>query len=400
MLNVVTREEAVRIILEKIPEAAEAETIGLSEALGKVVAEDILSPEDLPAYARSTVDGFAVHAADTYGCSEALPAMVTYAGKVLMGEDEKRVLPKGSCMQVPTGGQVPDGADAVVMVEHSEDLGDQFRYMLKPVAPGENVNAKGDDIALGEVAVPKGTLIEPRHTAVLAALGISELKVRKPLTVGILSTGDELVDYTETPKGTEIRNINSVTLAAAVEALGCHAKQYPIVPDEEDALREAIDTVRKECDFLIISGGSSVGERDNVNRVLASFGEVYFHGVALKPGKPTMFAMLDGDVPAFGLPGHPAAAFYTFHLFAKPAILKRRGAIAVPRYVEAELSQKVPSNHGREEILGVALEDGKAVPLPAKSGVVSVLSRADGTITIPRDLEGLERGAKVKVLLF
>ena len=400
MLNVVTREEAVRIILEKIPEAAEAETIGLSEALGKVVAEDILSPEDLPAYARSTVDGFAVHAADTYGCSEALPAMVTYAGKVLMGEDEKRVLPKGSCMQVPTGGQIPDGADAVVMVEHSEDLGDQFRYMLKPVAPGENVNAKGDDIALGGVAVPKGTLIEPRHTAVLAALGISEFKVRKPLTVGILSTGDELVDYTETPKGTEIRNINSVTLAAAVEALGCQAKTYPVVPDEETALREAIDTVRKECDFLIISGGSSVGERDNVNRVLASFGEVYFHGVALKPGKPTMFAMLDGDVPAFGLPGHPAAAFYTFHLFAKPAILKRRGAIAVPRYVEAELSQKVPSNHGREEILGVALEDGKAVPLPAKSGVVSVLSRADGTITIPRDLEGLERGAKVKVLLF
>ena len=400
MLNVVTREEAVRIILEKIPEAAEAETVGLPDALGKVVAEDILSPEDLPAYARSTVDGFAVHAADTYGCSEALPAMVTYAGKVLMGEDEKRVLPKASCMQVPTGGQVPEGADAVVMVEHSEDLGDQFRYMLKPVAPGENVNAKGDDIALGEVAVPKGTLIEPRHTAVLAALGISELKVRKPLTVGILSTGDELVDYTETPKGTEIRNINSVTLAAAVEALGCRAKQYPIVPDEEDALREAIDIVRRECDFLIISGGSSVGERDNVNRVLASFGEVYFHGVALKPGKPTMFAMLDGDVPAFGLPGHPAAAFYTFHLFAKPAILKLRGAIAVPRYVEAELSQKVPSNHGREEILGVALEDGKAVPLPAKSGVVSVLSRADGTITIPRDLEGLERGAKVKVLLF
>lgn len=400
MLNVVTREEAVRIILEKIPEAAEAETVGLPDALGKVVAEDILSPEDLPAYARSTVDGFAVHAADTYGCSEALPAMVTYAGKVLMGEDEKRVLPKASCMQVPTGGQVPEGADAVVMVEHSEDLGDTFRYMLKPVAPGENVNAKGDDIALGGVAVPKGTMIEPRHTAVLAALGISELRVRKPLTVGILSTGDELVDYTETPKGTEIRNINSVTLAAAVQALGCIAKTYPIVPDEEDALRAAIDTVRKECDFLIISGGSSVGERDNVNRVLASFGEVYFHGVALKPGKPTMFAMLDGDVPAFGLPGHPAAAFYTFHLFAKPAILKRRGAIAVPRYVEAELSQKVPSNHGREEIIGVALEDGKAVPLPAKSGVVSVLSRADGTITIPRDLEGLERGAKVKVLLF
>ena len=400
MLNVVTREEAVRIILEKIPEAADVETVGLPDALDKVVAEDILSPEDLPAYARSTVDGFAVRASDTYGCSEALPAMVTYAGKVLMGEDEKRVLPKASCMAVPTGGQVPEGADAVVMVEHSEDLGDEFRYMLKPVAPGENVNAKGDDIALGGVAVPKGTMLEPRHTAVLAALGISELKVRKPLTVGILSSGDELVDYTETPKGTEIRNINSVTLAAAVEALGCQAKLYPIVPDEEAALREAIDTVRKECDFLIISGGSSVGERDNVNRVLASFGEVYFHGVALKPGKPTMFAMLDGDVPAFGLPGHPAAAFYTFHLFAKPAILKRRGAIAVPRYVEAALSQKVPSNHGREEIIGVALENGKAVPLPAKSGVVSVLSRADGTITIPRDLEGLERGAKVKVLLF
>ncbi|MBR1704285.1 MAG: molybdopterin molybdotransferase MoeA, partial [Clostridia bacterium] len=272
--------------------------------------------------------------------------------------------------------------------------------ILKAVAPHENVNAKGDDIEQGSVAVPKGTLLEPRHTAVLAALGISQLKVRKPLTVGILSTGDELVDYTETPKGTEIRNINSVMIASAVRALGCDAKLYPIVPDEEDALQAAIDTVRKECDFLIISGGSSVGERDNVNRVLSSFGKVYFHGVALKPGKPTMFAMLEGDVPAFGLPGHPAAAFFTFHLFAKPAILKRYGAIAVPRYVEAELSQKVPSNHGREEIMAVALENGKAVPLPAKSGVVSVLSRADGTITIPRDLEGLERGTKVKVLLF
>ncbi|MBQ8470241.1 MAG: molybdopterin molybdotransferase MoeA [Clostridia bacterium] len=400
MLNVVTREEAVKIILEQVPEAAEAELVDLPNALGKVVAEDILSPEDLPAYARSTVDGFAVRASDTYGCSEALPAMVTYAGKVLMGEDEKRALPKASCMQVPTGGQVPEGADAVVMVEHTEDLGDQFRYILKAVAPHENVNAKGDDIEQGSVAVPKGTLLEPRHTAVLAALGISQLKVRKPLTVGILSTGDELVDYTETPKGTEIRNINSVMIASAVRALGCDAKLYPIVPDEEDALQAAIDTVRKECDFLIISGGSSVGERDNVNRVLSSFGKVYFHGVALKPGKPTMFAMLEGDVPAFGLPGHTAAAFFTFHLFAKPAILKRYGAIAVPRYVEAELSQKVPSNHGREEIMAVALENGKAVPLPAKSGVVSVLSRADGTITIPRDLEGLERGTKVKVLLF
>lgn len=400
MLNVVTREEAVRMILEKIPEVAESETVGLSEALGKVVAEDILSPEDLPSYNRSTVDGLAVKAADTYGCSEALPAMVSYAGKVLMGEDARRVLPKESCMAVPTGGQVPEGADAVVMVEHTEDLGDSFRYILKAVAPGENINARGDDIARGAVAIPKGTVIEPRHTAVLAALGISKLNVRKPLTVGILSTGDELVEYTEMPKGTEIRNINTMTLSAAVESLGCKAKQYPIVPDEETALRNAIDQVRNECDFLIVSGGSSVGERDNVNRVLSSFGKVYFHGVALKPGKPTMFAMLDGDIPAFGLPGHPAAAFYTFHLFAKPAILKRRGAIAIPRYVEAELSRKVPSNHGREEILGVALEDGKAVPLPAKSGVVSVLSRADGTITIPRDQEGLERGAKVKVLLF
>ena len=400
MLNVVTREEALQIILEQIPEAAAAETVRLEDALGRVVAEDILSPEDLPAYARSTVDGLAVRASDTYGCSEALPAMVTYAGKVLMGEDEERVLPPSSCMQVPTGGQVPEGADAVVMVEHTEDLGDAFRYILKAVAPHENVNAKGDDIRKGGVAVPKGTLLEPRHTAVLAALGISEFSVRKPLTVGILSTGDELVDYTESPKGTEIRNINSVMLASAVRSLGCEAVLYPIVPDEEPALRAAIDKVRKECDVLLISGGSSVGERDNVNRVLSSFGTVHFHGVALKPGKPTMFAMLDGDVPAFGLPGHPAAAFFTFHRFAKPAILKRLGAIAVPRYVEAELSQKVPSNHGREEIMAVALENGKAVPLPAKSGVVSVLSRADGTITIPRDLEGLDRGAKVKVLLF
>ncbi|MBO7681323.1 MAG: molybdopterin molybdenumtransferase MoeA, partial [Clostridia bacterium] len=170
MLNVVTREEALQIILEQMPEAAGTHVAALPDALGKVVAEDILSPEDLPAYTRSTVDGLAVRAADTYGCSEALPAMVTYAGKVLMGEDEQRVLPPASCMEVPTGGQVPEGADAVVMVEHTEDLGDQFRYVLKAVAPHENVNGTGDDIKRGAVAVPKGTLFEPRHTAVLAAL--------------------------------------------------------------------------------------------------------------------------------------------------------------------------------------------------------------------------------------
>ena len=308
MLNVVTREEALQIILEQIPEAAAAETVRLEDALGRVVAEDILSPEDLPAYARSTVDGLAVRASDTYGCFEALPAMVTYAGKVLMGEDEQRVLPPASCMQVPTGGQVPDGADAVVMVEHTEDLGDAFRYILKPVAPHENVNAQGDDIRKGGVAVPKGTLLEPRHTAVLAALGISEFSVRKPLTVGILSTGDELVDYTDTPKGTEIRNINSVMLASAVQSLGCEAKLYPIVPDEEPALRAAIDEVRNECDFLIISGGSSVGERDNVNRVLSSFGTVHGRDAGqrrpgLRPARPPGRRVL--HVPSVREAGHP-----------------------------------------------------------------------------------------------
>lgn len=399
MLNVVDKDMAVSIIDGALRDWKGAEKLPLPACLGRTAAEDVYSPENLPSFDRSTVDGYAVKASDTFGCSETIPAMLEYQGLIRMGEKVDEVLKKGNCMSIPTGGQLPEGADASVMIEYSDDIGDNFRYIFRPVAPFENVNRKGDDCREGELVLSAGTVIKPRNIAVLAALGISEISVVKPIKVGIISTGDEIVSYTEKPTGSQIRDINSVTLASAVTELGAEALIYPVVPDEWDDLFRILSEANEECDMIILSGGSSVGERDNVSRVLSKLGECMFHGVALKPGKPTMFYMLD-DVPVFGLPGHPAAAFFTFHMFVKPAICRMIGREDRNRHVTATLAYKVPSNHGREEIMAVKLSEDEAEPLPAKSGVVSVLSEADGFIVVPRNQEGIQRGEKVEVNLF
>lgn len=399
MLTVVTSEKARELILSCVDKRAETASVSLYDACGRICAEDIVSHENLPAFDRSVVDGYAVRACDTYGCSESLPAMLTCEGRILMGEDTERTLHSGCCMDIPTGAQLPKNADAAVMWEHTEDMGDGLRCILKPCAVGENIVRCGDDCRKGDVVVKAGTLIKPENTAVMAALGIASVKTVEPLCVGIISTGDELVSFEQTPQGSQIRDINSVLLASCADADSCRATVYPIVPDDADILCEAIEKAVDENDILLISGGSSAGEKDAVCAILTRLGEVRFHGIAIKPGKPTMFAQVRSK-PVFGLPGHPAAAFFTYHLFVRPAVYKMLGRAEKKVCVEVEVSQNIPSNHGREEIMAVRLENGKAIPLPAKSGVVSVLSQADGYIVIGRDEEGILKDSKVQVVLF
>ncbi len=399
MLTVLTPQEALDIILSNVSKTDACERLSLWDVQGRIAAHDIISGEDLPAFSRSCVDGLAVHAQDTYGSSEALPAMLRISGKILMGEEAEKCLDAGSCMEIPTGGMLPKGADSAVMVEYTEDIADGFRYVLKPCSPNENIVRRGDDCKAGDIVVKSGTVLEAKNIAVLAALGIGTVDVVSPIKVGVISTGDEIIDFKEKPQGAQIRDINSVTLASCIKRSGCNPVIYPIVPDKEEDLLNTLESAVKECDCVLVSGGSSVGEKDAVCRVISSLGDIRFHGIAIKPGKPTMFAVID-NVPVFGLPGHPAAAFFAFTQFVKPALQKMLGSIQKEICITAAVSQNIPSNHGRQETVAVKLVDCAAVPLFAKSGVVSVLSQADGYITIARDTEGILKGAEVEVTLF
>ena len=407
MLNVITRQEAVQRILERIPEKRNC-TLYLPDAV--YAGQDITSPEDLPPCSRSVVDGFAVRSSDTYGCSESIPAMLLYDGQIQMGQMPYESLERGHCMAIPTGGFLPEGADAVSMIEYTEDSEDEFRYILKPLAVSENVNRKGDDCHKGDILVRKGEQITSRNIAVLAATGAAgtaELIRKycsaaedkgKGFRLGILSTGDELVEYDQTPLPGQIRNINAVMLCAAARELGLVPVIYDIVPDELELLRKAMDRAVSECDAVCISGGTSVGEKDHVFQVLSGQGTVLFHGLARKPGKPTMFAMIR-DVPVFSLPGHPMAAFMVFWLTVRPALLQMTGRQQKADKRKAFVSRNLSSNHGREEIIPVRLEGDRAVPLRAGSGVVSVLSKADGLIIIDRNAEGILEGERVDVYM-
>ena len=384
----------------------------MEDAPGCVTEDDIYSPEDLPAYSRSTVDGYAVKAADTFGCSEALPAMLLYDGEIRIGETPQQDLLKGHCMKIPTGGTLPSGADAVCMVEYTEDIGDEYRYLYKPIPVLENVNSQGDDSRKDSLLLAKGTMIRAKHIAILAALGIAKVRVFRKIRVGVLSTGDELVEYQVKPQGSQIRNINSVMLASQILEAGAEPILYPIVRDDLPELEKAVSRAISECDLILISGGSSVGEKDHTYQVLETLGEILFHGISIKPGKPTLFALIH-DKPVLGLPGHPQAAFFAFRLFVMPALWKLMGN-ADPyqeRIQVCTLIRSIPSDHGREEIIPVKIREGAAEPLPAaepvpiaeplpaKSGVVSVLSGADGYIRIARNTEGLAAGTAVNVYL-
>ena len=403
MLTVMTPEELLTRIANTFgPLDRPPETVGLDCALGRVLAQDILAEEYVPGFDRSTVDGYALRGADTFGCSESIPALLTCTGAVEMGKEPTFAVGPYQCGAIPTGGALPEGADAVQMVEHTEDYGGGEIGIVKSVPPGANLIFKGDDVKPGDLVLRKGRRLEPQDIGALAALGVTQVPVVPRLRVGIISTGDELVPPEGDPGPGQVRDVNGPLVAALLAQAGVEPVPLGIVPDREELLREAVEKALETCDCVVLSGGSSVGEKDAACRVMASLGEVLCHGVAMKPGKPTLLGKAEGK-PILGLPGHPVAALFTAKLFLIPLLARLEGRTWAERTVSARLAQTVPANHGRAQYTGVTLEekpDGLwAVPIWGKSGLITTLAGADGFFCVPRDREGIPAGESVEVSL-
>ncbi len=401
MLQVKKPEEVLELIRREFaPLEGREELLPLEAALGRVLARDIAAAEYVPDFDRSTVDGFAVRAADTFGCTDAIPAILPLAGEVRMGEAaDFRLLP-GQCAAVPTGGALPEGADAVVMLEYAEDYGDGAIGICKPIAPGGNRIFRGDDVYPGKPVLKRGRVLQPQDIGALAAIGRTVVPVEKPLTVGILSTGDEVIPPERAPGPGQIRDVNSPMLAALLTQFGVKPVRYGIVADEEALLREAVARALSQCDAVLISGGSSVGAKDAACRIIEEAGQLLLHGIAIKPGKPTILGRA-GQKPLVGLPGHPVAAFFVTRLFVLPLLGRLLGRDCRAYPVPARITESISANHGRAQYHCCRLEsraDGLwAHPIRGKSGLITTLAGADGWFCIPRDCEGLPQGAETEV---
>lgn len=407
MLTVKTPDEVFDLIKEEFPKMTAFEQIPLGEARGRVLYEAVRSSEYVPGFNRSTVDGYAVVSSDTFGCSDALPALLTVTGEVFMGEGAAVTVNPGCCVAVPTGGEVPEGADAVVMVEYIEDYGDGTIGVGKPAAPGMNMIFKGDDVAPGEVLLDAGHILSPQDIGALAALGVAYVTVCKKPVVGIISTGNELVDISEQPSMGQIRNVNSIMLKTLMEEMGADPIDYGIFKDEEELLAGALNTALAECDVVLISGGSSVGTKDATCRIIEGIGNILFHGIAIKPGKPTIFGKVCKDIstcPVIGLPGNPVAAFFVSHVFVGALLKHMMGKTGTVHTVPAVLTENIGANHGRSQYNGVFLEykDGirYARPIRSKSGLITSLAASDGYFVISRDCEGVAAGETIEVYVY
>lgn len=400
MLNVVSLEEAIRITEKEFSFfKIESEKLDVSEALGRVLFADIISDENIPSFDRSTVDGYAVVSSDTFGAGESMPAMLNIKGEILMGEEANVLTRSGECIKISTGGMLPEGADAVVMVEYTEKMMDDTCLVYKAVSPFQNVTRAGDDVKKGSIVIKKGTVITSKHIGILCALGITEIECTRKIKVGIISSGDEIVPVEQSVPLGKIRDINSHFLSALMKENGCLTKEYGIVKDDFDKLYNTLQLACEECDIVLISGGSSAGSKDMTASVIEKNGTLYFHGIAVKPGKPTIFGKVNNKA-VFGLPGHPAAAYIIAQAVVMNLISYCRSENNSSITITAEITESVSSNHGREEFVPVILDNGKAQPLFFKSGLVSLLSSADGYVIVPRNKEGLLKNEKVTVHLF
>jgi len=400
LLKVKTPDEVLNIIKQELSLVnSYSEQIETTDAVGRVLFEDVVSDENVPGFNRSTVDGFAVVASDTFGCSESIPAVLSVIGEVLMGESAEQILTPGTCVIVSTGGDIPSGANAVIMLEHTEDYGSGMIGIQKPAAPGNNVIFKGDDVSVGDTVLSSGTVLTPHDIGILSALGFTDVKVKVKPVVGIISTGDELVTTSSIPERGQVRDVNTPMLMATVTKYSTEAKDFGIIKDDEETLRKTLQTAAASCDIILLSGGSSAGTRDLTARVIEAEGELLLHGIAMKPGKPTILGLIKNK-PVFGLPGHPVAAYLVTELFVRPLISLQMGAKVKQYTTVAHLSEAISSNHGREEYIAVRLTDGIAHPVRGKSGLITNLAGVDGYICIPRDCEGLAKGTKVVVVYF
>ena len=385
------------------------ESVHITGALDRILARDVISGEDLPGFQRCTVDGYALAAKDSFGASENLPTPFTIVGEVRMGEIPEFQLNRGECARIPTGGMLPQGADAVVMIEYSQTVDDKVVEISRPVSPLENVIQPDDDVKRGQVVLHKGTPVRPQDLGVLAGLGVGQVDVFTKPRAAIISTGEEIVDIGGETKAGQVRDINSYTLGGLCIKSGVEPIYLGITGDRFEDLKILIEKGICQADVVLLSGGSSVGERDFTLDAFLSFKEVQIvaHGVSISPGKPTIIARR-GNKTLWGLPGHPVSAMIVFDVLIRYFFARLCGLSEPPGYdrhaMEAELDRNVKSASGREDYIRVKLtriEDRwLATPIPGKSGLISTMVEADGIIRIDMNTEGLYRGEKVKVRLF
>ncbi|NWF51971.1 MAG: molybdopterin molybdotransferase MoeA [Nitrospirae bacterium] len=409
--EVISVEKAKELILKHLlPKTLPEKNLKIEECYGLIVSRDIFSPEDLPEFSKSTVDGFAVSASDTFGATEGMPAYINVIHEVLMGQEPHFELSKGHAAKILTGGMLPKGADAVVMLEHTQQVDKGIIEVVKPVAPGENVIQAGEDVKRGDLILKKGHKIRPQDVGVLAGLGIIDVWVYERPKVSIISTGDEIVPPDRHVKLGQVRDINSYNLASLIIDAGANPVRKGIFNDEFEVIRDVVERSLKDSDMVLISGGSSVGARDVTASVIDDLGKpgVLFHGVSLKPGKPTIGGIVN-NIPVFGLPGHPAAVSVCFEVFVRPVLRILSGFCEnrfriEKRIIKAKIAKNISSSPGREEHIGVYLEEREgeiwAVPLLGKSSLITTLIKADGTAVIPLRKLGVEKGEIVEVRLF
>ena len=402
MLHVKTPEEVLALIEENFESITQTELVSLGQAAGRCLSEDIAATEYVPDFDRSTVDGYAVRARDTFGCTDAIPAILPVQGEVLMGQGAAFTLKPEHCVAVPTGGAVPEGADSIVMVEYTEDYGDGTIGVTKSVAPGQNMIFRGDDVYPGKVILEKGRVLSSQDIGALAAIGRVHIPVQKKLTVGVISTGDELVPPEQTPKAGQVRDVNSPMLEAMLQGFGVEVINYGIVIDNEELLRQKVTQAMSECDAVLLSGGSSVGVKDAACRIIESMGSLLLHGIAIKPGKPTILGKT-GQKPLVGLPGHPVAAYFITKLFVLPLLARLMGKKLESYTTTAKITENISANHGRAQYHCCRLErkDSQllAYPIRGKSGLITTLAGADGYFCITRDQEGLPKDAEIQVTI-
>jgi molybdopterin molybdotransferase len=383
------------------------EVVDIRDAIGRVTAQSIMAPENIPGFNRSTVDGYAVISSDTFGAGESIPAQLELQQEVRMGKKPPFQLKKGQAAYVPTGGELPENADSVVMIEYTEDYKDGYIYINKSSAPGNHIIFTGDDTCEGDLVIEKGRQLRPQEIGALAAMGYSRISVFKKPRVGIISTGDEIVDINDsTSGGAKVRDINSYSLFAGVSSCNCIPVRYGIINDDFEMLKNAVEKAVEECEVVLVSGGSSVGTRDETLKVIEALGEpgVLVHGIAVKPGKPTIIGKIKCKA-VFGLPGHPVSAYMIFRIFVCMLLEVLTKTPASYRNTNtAVMYCNYPSNNGREEFLPVKLSsiDGivKASPVFGKSGLITSLVSADGFVHIKRGVEGLAKGQVVEIVYF
>lgn len=397
-LKLVSVKEAEKILLS-LANLLPAEYINLDDSSGRVLAEPVCSPADIPGFDRSVKDGYAVRSQDTLGAGELRPNLLRLTGKILMGEDNSGRIGEKEAKYIPTGGVMPKEADAVIMQEQAEAAGTTL-LIKGAVNPGLDVLKYNEDFSKDEEVFPAGHVINAQTAGVLAAFGLDPVLVRKRPRVGIISTGNELILPGNTPGIGQIRDANSSLLRIFITENGADPVFYGIVQDESDLLHPILDKAAAECDLVILSGGSSKDERDVTAQVIGNLGKIHVHGISVAPGKPTVIGSIR-DVPVLGLPGHPASAFMIATLFLPPLLRKMTGEIEKIRSVRSRISTSFPSEKGREDLIRVKiLPNGDIEPVLGKSGLLNTLVKSDGYIRVPAGLDGYERGEVVEVYLW